>query len=839
MKVMYPARKRSLRNLIPQVLSLLSAIHFAHLHQRVEVPENYDGLFPLYLMKINLTTDNYYNMELSGNEEGIFGLDPESGFLFAIKALDRETKASYTLQVTAKHQDEDSFSQAETIEIIVKDKNDNEPHWTEDLFYAVLSKGTKQGVSFLQIIAADPDDSLTANADLRYKIISQVPKTPSENMFAVDPRTGAISLTEEGSLLHLSSNVDRYQLDVQVKDMGDESSGYFTPGEVLIEIVNNTWFLPIEIQLQENLNETYPKVMSTVHWNSNRVHYHLDGSFAGDVFSVDGEGNIYVNQELDREYHAQYMMTISAVNDDGVQYGDPLELMIIVTDENDNPPVFHQKVYSADVREQTEKGTEIARVEAEDGDDPNTDNANISYTILSQEPSDPNNGMFHVDKDSGIITLQDTTLSTSKSKQYILHVVATDLGGSEEGLSDSCIVIINVVDVNDSPPQFLQTQYGPFIIPEDAEPGMLIATIAASDEDEKIEFYHIRFSIESGNEDGTFKLDTSSANSTVSIILEKKLDYEGVQAYTLVITARNDAELHGAVYGNSSTATVYILVGNINEAPVLTQTKYEVSVPESLKPGTVLLTVKASDPDVFHTPALSYSLKNDSKKWLSIDEHSGEIQLRTILDRETGEEIYIVQVIAQEKASPSISATAEVIIHILDVNDNSPLLVGDYSGKYLCTPQRDKQSIIISAFDHDSVEHSIPFIFTLANDHAIQRNWRLNSINDTHAFLTMGNSWLEPKVHVVPIIITDSGKPPQKQHIHLPVTICICNDIGYCMIEVEKMEGMPTVFSAVGIIVGTLGAIGLFLLIIFGRLSMTSKEKRSTALDTVPLKSTA
>ncbi|XP_069073308.1 cadherin-16 [Pleurodeles waltl] len=836
---MNPVWKLNTWNLISQILTLHSTFHFVQLFQIVEVPENYDGLFPWYLIKINTTSDNYYNVDLAGNEEGIFGIDPESGFLFAIRAFDREKQDSYTLQATAKHREEEMFPETVTIRIIIKDKNDNKPVWTKDVFQGILSKGTKQGVTFMHISATDQDDESTVNADLRYKIVSVTPKMPSENMFYIDPKTGAISLTEEGSLLLHSSVVDKYHLDVQVKDMGDESLGYFTPGKALIDIVENTWILPSPIHLQENLNETHPTIIAKVRWNSDNVHYLLEGDFSKGVLAVNSEGNIYVNQELDREDQAQYLIYISALNDNDTEYADPLELMIIVVDENDNPPVFSQKVYHADVREQTEKGTQIVLVRAEDADDPATDNAKLCYKILEQNPPVPNNFMFHIEKDSGVITLQDASLRTSTSKQYTLLIEATDLAGSEEGLTDTSTVIINVVDINDSPPVFSKTMYGPFIIPEDAEPGMLIATIPASDDDQEIEFYNTNFSIESGNEEQTFLIVTSKENSTVSILLEKKLDYERVQEYTLVISARNDAELQGAEYGPSSTATVLILVGNINEAPVLTQSKYEVRVPESLEPGTVLLTVKASDPDISHTPALSYSLKNDSKQWLSIDEHSGEIQLRHVLDRESGEEIYIVQVIAQEKASPSISATAEVVIHILDVNDNLPVLVGDYSRKYLCTPQRDKQSITISAFDHDSVEHSIPFIFSLANDQLIQNNWRLSSINDTHASLTMGNTWLEPKVHIVPLIITDSGKPSQKQSIRLPVTVCICNKIGYCMIEVEEMPGMPTVFSAVGIIVGTLGAMGFFLLIILGRISLSNKEKKQNISDMIPLKTTA
>lgn len=40
------------------------------------------------------------------------------------------------------------------------------------------------------------------------------------------------------------------------------------------------------------------------------------------------------------------------------------------------------------------------------------------------------------------------------------------------------------------------------------------------------------------------------------------------------------------------------------------------------------------------------------------------------------------------------------------------------------------------------------------------------------------------------------------------VVVCRCNTEGQCMRKVGRMKGMPTKVSAVGILVGTLAAIG-------------------------------
>uniref|UniRef100_A0A8C8VET2 Cadherin domain-containing protein n=1 Tax=Pelusios castaneus TaxID=367368 RepID=A0A8C8VET2_9SAUR len=603
------------------------------------------------------------DIHLAGNEEGLFGIDPESGMLYLNRPLDREKQAFYTLQVTVKDEDKQLFFDPVTITISVKDENDNMPVLTEEMFSGILSKGTKRGTSFMYVSAIDMDDPSTPNADLWYKILSQTPSQPSENMFQVDSRTGAISLSAEGKI--------------------------------------------------------------------------------------------------------------------------PL-------------------------------------VKAEDADDPKTNNAKIAYEILRQEPQVAEGFSFHIGRDTGVVTLQDSLQKTNAAKHYRLLVLAADRAGTDGGFSSTCTVLINVVDVNDSPPVFSQTKFGPFSVPEDTEVGTLITTITATDEDEEMKFKLINFSVESGNEDGTFKILSNPQNGTASIWLEKELDYETVQRYVLVVSVSNNEELIGKEQDASSTATVHVLVKDVNEAPVVAQERYEVNILESVELGTVLLAVKATDPDIFHTTSLSYSLRNDSMSWLSIDEQSGEVRVIQALDREMVQDVYTVQVIAQDKGSPSMTGTADIAIHILDVNDNAPFLVGDYSKSYLCTPQREKQSIIISAFDPDGTENSVPFIFALANSPMLRRNWRINLINDTHAYLTMGISWLEPGVHLVTIILKD-------------MTICLCTSEGECILEVRRMEGKPTVISAVSIVVGTLGTIGLFVLIIFVHLTLLGANKKKKRKACEPL----
>ncbi|XP_027869725.1 cadherin-17 [Xiphophorus couchianus] len=815
---------------------LLSGLHtFAPCsgaNVKIGVPENYDGIFPWYLTKIHNLPSNYSDLVLTGDDEGIFGVDAQ--FLYAIKPLDREKQPSYSLQVSFKPSGViqnirlSAHRQTFTVEVFVIDKNDNVPTFIEESMRGSVQLGLLKGIPFMRVEAVDRDDRNTAHAELRFSMMEQTPRIPSSQMFFIDSITGEVSLTEEGASTLDPEMCGRYKLSVMVKDMAGRTNAFFTSGIVTVEVTGNTWASPDPVRLQENLPGPYPIPISQVKWSGSQAAYSLDGEFPEMLFTISREGVIYLNAPLDRETQDQFHISIVVERPDGRQIAKPVELRVMVGDANDNRPTFPQAQYHTVVKELAARGTEILTVQAADNDDPKTDNVRIFYRLVGQIPESPR-ALFRVDRDSGVISVQADSMEGT-APQYTLTITAEDA----KGLNSSCTVVVTVQDENNNPPVFSQHEYGPFHIPEDALVGTTVTSVLARDADVRGgDSWQVDYRLESGNEEEVFTLVTDRQTNEVSLILSKVLDFERESEYILVLSAQNQVPLVRGRYGPLSTATVSIYVDDVNEGPVLSQSHYEVTVREGEEPGRVIATIRGYDPD---SHPIRYSLQGDTKKYFSIGKYSGELKTVQALDREENS-TYTMEVIAVDGRNSSLSASTLVTVQILDVNDNSPVLVGDYSWKYLCTPRWEDQALVLASRDSDGPQHGGRLNFSLRSDATVRRNWKLTPINDTHTNLSLNIPNLPPEVYMVPFTISDSSSPPRSTFINLPVTVCPCNVRGNCKIAAKPLQGMPTIQSAVGLLLGTFAVIGIILIVIFVRLSYQNpKEPSKTSQERVPLK---
>lgn len=138
-------------------------------------------------------------------------------------------------------------------------------------------------------------------------------------------------------------------------------------------------------------------------------------------------------RQLDRETQSRYHL-VAHVQDHYRSWECSSQIEIIISDENDNSPMFSLPIYTVSLPEDAEIGTLVTKVHATDIDI--GINRRINYTFI-----DSFNEHFQIIPDSGIITLAKP-MDREEKDMYNLTVQAFDHG--DPRLSSMAYVIVNV-----------------------------------------------------------------------------------------------------------------------------------------------------------------------------------------------------------------------------------------------------------------------------------------------------------------------------------------------------------------------------------------------------------
>ncbi|KAJ8417812.1 hypothetical protein AAFF_G00226550 [Aldrovandia affinis] len=162
-------------------------------------------------------------------------------------------------------------------------------------------------------------------------------------------------------------------------------------------------------------------------------------------------GGIQLNSiGLDREHFPKYTLIIEAADLEGEGLQNSCRAIIIVTDSNDNAPVFERLSYTASVPE-NKVGALVVKMPVTDGDEPHTPAWLTTYKIIEGN----NGGFFNVStgpsKREGIITTAKG-LDFEKNQKYMLVVtVENNALFATHIWTTIWTVTVNVEDVNEAP----------------------------------------------------------------------------------------------------------------------------------------------------------------------------------------------------------------------------------------------------------------------------------------------------------------------------------------------------------------------------------------------------
>lgn len=291
-------------------------------------------------------------------------------------------------------------------------------------------------------------------------------------------------------------------------------------------------------------------------------------------------------------------------------------MIITILDVNDNSPEFvtPSQIW---VKENSSVGSIVYTVRAVDIDE--GVNAKVMYSLASHP-------VFSISPSTGQISLS-SQLNRELIQNYTLQVTATDQG-LESRFSTQKLVIM-VEDVNDNPPVFVPSVYSK-TVREDVKIGTTLLQVTATDSDSGLNGV-VRFFITSGDDNADFSMDPSSGVLRV----QKNLDYERVNKYTLTIQAEDMG-----VSPRYSIASVTITIEDVNDfQPVFQNSPFYALVRENMaaSPPVPVITLSAVDLDSPPNSHLTYILREGDKGVTSlfqINSVSGEITCNQTLDRE-------------------------------------------------------------------------------------------------------------------------------------------------------------------------------------------------------------
>uniref|UniRef100_A0A673X480 Cadherin 2, type 1, N-cadherin (neuronal) n=1 Tax=Salmo trutta TaxID=8032 RepID=A0A673X480_SALTR len=599
--------------------------------------------------------------------------------------------------------------------------------------------------------------------------------------------------------------------------------------------VKRDWVIP-PINVPENSRGQFPEELVRIRSDRDKnslLRYSVTGPGADQsptgIFIINPiSGQLSVTKPLDREHISNFHLRAHAVDLNGNQIENPIDIVINVIDMNDNRPEFTHTIYNGSVPEGSKPGSFVMTVTSLDKDDPKTANGMLRYKIISQNPESPSSNMFTINNKTGGIITVAAGLDREKVPQYTLIIQATDMEGNPTyGLSNTATAIIRITDVNDNPPEFTADKFYGEV--QENRVNVIVANLTVTDKDQPHSAqWSTVYRITAGDPTGRFSIPTDLTTNEGLVTVLKPIDYELSRSFVLTVLAENEVSLARGIHlSRQSTATVSVRITDVNESPEFSPNPKVIKLEEGLQGGSLLTTFTAQDPDRYMQQNIRYAKVFDPANWLKIDPVNGRISTIAVLDRESPyvkNNLYNITFMATDNGESAASGTGTLQMYLLDINDNAPHV---FPPEVEMCEKPEPNTINITASDPDLTPSAGPFAFELAKRPAdARRNWTLTRLNGEYAQIRLRIGFLESGIYEVPIIITDSGNLPMSNTSFLQVKVCQCDHHGDCV----DMERIIAAGLGTGAIIAILICIIILLvMVLFFVMWMKRRDKERQA----------
>nr|XP_027198229.1 cadherin-23-like [Dermatophagoides pteronyssinus] len=738
-----------------------------------------------------------------------FNIDPNSGKITVAKPLDFEMipgqiadSRNISFKVRVHDHGIPPLSNQVPVNILVFDQNDNAPVFSKSLYTKSIPEDVRDGSMVVQVSATDADHS-PANSRVYYRLLSG-----GADKFVIDSNTGIISVAKGASLdpdksLSIGSSKMSKKLWYLLKVMAIDSS--FGTDEQLSSIATvNVSIIDVNNKAPEfpnNLPEVYVAEDAKINQFVTQIsafdlddkpvlRYSLDYSRSearndfgvavdralfAESFSIGPiDGVVRVAKSLDRELWSILKLQVVVEDIAAITKGQKARttFTIHITDINDNPPRFVQRLYRAIVPENSIPGTSVITVTAEDRDL----NKSLTYSLESEE--------FDVLR---LLRINSTTGEISvlgridREIYNWLNLTVRAIDHGDPPLSGTAEIAIQVLDENDNNPVFDDENLHKVTIPEDAPIGSLVVQIKASDADIGA-FGKLTYLLDSSSSLGKFKID----RETGSIIVADNLDREQIPFYKLLVQAWDNYD-YGFSTGESRKAfkTLTIVLSDVNDkTPTIVFPSPESEctfISEFHSPNDPVLTIQAHDADDPSLPngQISFTIVNGNDDQLfefapSENANSVVVKTRSSLRGRVGNFTLFIQV--SDGGLPSRSSTSPVKICVTDVNDHNPIFVKPPSNMTIRIPENatiGTRVVDVLALDSD---HGLNAEVRYRLRELANGQWRSFQIDPITGVITLSKELDREttRVHELRVQAYDLGTPTSLS-TDLDITVLVTN----------------------------------------------------------------
>ncbi|XP_042546058.1 cadherin-23 isoform X1 [Dipodomys spectabilis] len=442
---------------------------------------------------------NFAIIEYSlGDGEGKFAINPTTGDIYVLSALDREKKDHYILTALAKDNPGDVASnrRENSVQVVIQvlDVNDCRPQFSKPQFSTSVYENEPAGTSVITMMATDQDEG--SNGQLTYSL-----EGPGMEAFHVDMDSGLVSTQRP------LQSYERFNLTVVATDGGQPPLWGTTM--LLVEVIDVNDNRPVfvrppngtilhireEIPLRSNVYEVY--ATDKDEGLNGAVRYSFlktAGNRDWEYFTIDPvNGLIQTAQRLDREKQAVYSLILVA-SDLGqpVPYETMQPLQVALEDIDDNEPLFVRPPKGSPqyqlltIPEHSPRGTLVGNVTgAVDADEGS--NAIVYYFIAAGNEAKN----FHLQPDGRLLVLRDLDREQEAVFSFIVKASSNrswtlprSSSPALDLVADLTLQEVRVVleDINDQPPRFTKAEYTAGVA-TDAKVGSELIQVLALDAD--------------------------------------------------------------------------------------------------------------------------------------------------------------------------------------------------------------------------------------------------------------------------------------------------------------------------------------------------------------------